>query len=243
MPESGFYGVAVVGDAIGEGVSGSRYATLDGVVKVADSSAPYTVPNEYICGMLGMAVGLPVPPGTIAKLNDGTDCYTMLRFGPKGDKPPPASASALVRDRPRLAARIAAFDCWIINGDRHPMNFAYVPGEGVSVFDHGHALLGTTDGGAVDYLANVANVPIWGGVIVPELQSADELLKAVDVIRSCHDDLVRDVCDSARRMGALTLDESKKAAEVLIERKKALWHFAESQQGAFTKIADWGLSP
>jgi hypothetical protein len=241
MPDSGFYQVAAIGPAIGHGITGSRYASLNGVVKVADEEAAYTVPNEYICGLLGMAIGLPVPPGTIARLDDGTASYAMMRFGPKGDKPPAGVASALVRDYAALAARIAVFDCWVLNGDRHPGNFAYVPGEGVSVFDHGHALLGIKPGQALDYLNEVAVQPVWGGVIVPELLSSTDLHRAAEVIRSCHPDLVRDACDSARRMGVLNADEAKKAAEVLIDRQKMLGHFISRQSAVFAKITDWGL--
>jgi hypothetical protein len=243
VADAGFYGVAQVGATVGQGATGSRYASLDGIVKTADVSAPYTVANEYICGTLALAIGLPVPPGTIARLDDGSLCYVMLRFGPRGEKPPPGNPADLVRDRARLAARIAVFDCWVMNPDRHPENFAYVPGEAVGVFDHGHALLGTQAGNAVTHLTASGDGPSWAGAIVPELQSKDDLYKAAELIRGCADNLVAEACEAPQRLGIITVSEAKKVSEVLRSRKKRLTDYIDQQRAVFTKISDWGLAP
>jgi hypothetical protein len=125
--EAGFYGVAAVGSYMGAGVTGSRAAQLDGVVKTWDASAPYTVANEYICGRLATTIGLPAPPGTIARLNDGTWGFVMLRFGHRGDRLPPVDPDEVVRYKPSLAAGVVAFDSWVLNFDRHTGNLAFAP--------------------------------------------------------------------------------------------------------------------
>lgn len=244
MADAGFYGVATVQDLIGDGVSGSRWATLNGVVKVDSPGVPYTVANEYICGMLGLIAGLPVPPGTIAKLDDGSSAFVMLRFGLRGDKPPPASPSALIHDRPSLAARIAVFDCWVLNPDRHAGNLAYIPGEAASVYDHGHALLGTEQGKACQRLTALGTDPLWAGVLVPELRSVTDLLGSADRMRAIDDEIVRDICDAPRRLGCISTEEAKAAADALTTRKKRLTEFVEGSKALFTNIPaeDWGIT-
>jgi hypothetical protein len=51
MPtDSGYYEVSAWGAPVGEGASGARYCTLDGVVKVAESPGDYVVADEFIWG-------------------------------------------------------------------------------------------------------------------------------------------------------------------------------------------------
>lgn len=128
----GFYEIDAWGDPL-PGASAPRYCTLSGIAKLNSASAPYAVANEFICGRLGLMVGLPVPPGVVVTADDGRLAYVSLRFGPKGQRPPPTIPEHLVEDKPSVAAGIIAFDCWIGNEDRHQENVAYVRGEPVAV--------------------------------------------------------------------------------------------------------------
>jgi hypothetical protein len=240
--EAGFYEVAAVGSFMGTGVSDAKACTLAGVVKLAHPSAPYTVANEYICGRLATAIGLPTPPGTIAKMDDGTLAYVMLRFGLKGDKPPPADPPLIASNKARLAAGVVVFDDWILNADRHPANMAYVPDAGLSIFDHGHALLGTTDSGAVAHLTAKANTVCLGGALAPHLSKSDDLFRWASRIRQVDDELVREFCDTPRRLGAITKEESAAASAILIARKSALWQHVHDNQANFPAVTDWGLT-
>jgi hypothetical protein len=85
----GFYEVDAWGDPVGEGASGALYCTLGGVAKTNTPSVPYAVANEYICGRLGLSIGLSIPPGVILHTDNGEPAYVCLHFGHKGEKPPP----------------------------------------------------------------------------------------------------------------------------------------------------------
>jgi hypothetical protein len=145
----------MLGDLVAHTAAAPRYCTISGVAKSNSGNAPYAVANEFICGRLGLMIGLPIPPGMVARTDDGNLAYISLRFGPKGELSPPVIPEHLVEDNPSIAAGINAFDCWIGNEDRHPGNVAYVRGQSqrpATVFDHSHALLGFERGGAVGRL-------------------------------------------------------------------------------------------
>lgn len=124
LMEFGFYEVDAWGERL-PGASAPRRCTLSGVAKQNSDGAPYAVPHEFICGRLGLLIGLPVPPGVVITTQDGKLAYISLSFGPKGERPPPVNAQHIAEDRPYAAAGIVAFDCWIGNPDRHQENLAY----------------------------------------------------------------------------------------------------------------------
>ena len=240
--EAGFYGVAALGSYMGAGVTDARACTLDGVVKVDHPLAPYTVANEYICGRLAATVGLPTPPGTIAQLDDGSLAYVMLRFGLRGDKPPPADVADIVRYKPWLAAGVVVFDDWIINMDRHSGNLGYVSTVGLSIFDHGHALLGTTADGAEAHLAAHSTRAHCGGALAPLVSVSKDLYRWASRLNLLDDELVKEVCDTPWRLGSITKAEAKAASSILNERKRALWKHIDDNQRVFASITDWGLT-
>ena len=67
--EAGFYEINSIGNKM-PGASGAIEVLMAGIAK-DDSAEHYSVVNEYVCSRLAAAVGLPVPPGTIAKKADG----------------------------------------------------------------------------------------------------------------------------------------------------------------------------
>ncbi|MBL7261365.1 HipA family kinase [Paractinoplanes lichenicola] len=226
--------------AIGIGVTASSWCTLAGVVK-QDTSVPYTVANEYICGSLGQAVGLPVPPGTIAKLNDDSYAYVALKFGIKGDSLPPVDAAAMVLAKPTTAAGIAVFDCWILNSDRHNGNLAFSPASGtVSMFDHGHSLLGPNAGNGIAHLDGLRDQPYWYGCLPPELQYSTHLHRWAERISSVHDDLLAEIPQRAADLRLCSPPEAAKISEVLTFRKKRLADYLDQSKASFPKVNDWG---
>lgn len=240
--EAGFYEIAAVGQPVGSGVTGSRYCTLHGVVKTNTDKAAYQVPNEYICGALALAIGLPSPPGTVARLQDGSLAFVCLRFGPKGDKPPPVDPVKVAQSRPKLSAGVVIFDCWVLNGDRHAGNLAHEPDAGLSMFDHGHALLGTEAGKAVDSLAARKDQPQWNGCLLPHLTSAADLLAWAHRLRVLTNEQVEDVVYSTKRLGLISSEEAKAVTETLHFRRQRMDSFLHDRHDQFSGVADWGLA-
>lgn len=239
--EAGFYGVKTLGGYIGDGVSQAHEADLRGVVKT-DEIVPYTVANEYVAASIAFAAGLPVPPSTIATLDDGRRAFLMMRFGLKGEKPPPADLSALVNDRPETAAGIVVFDSLIMNQDRHKKNLAYVPGGGVSMFDHGHALLGPIKDQGVHRLDSDRDNALWGGELVPQIKDPNTLRGWAKRLAKVPPELIRDKCETVREQGAASPEEAAMLEEVLVHRQGLLLDFVEAHDGNFASVLDWSLT-
>lgn len=235
------YEVSAWGAAVGDGVSQAVYCTLEGVAKIQEPNH-YVVANEYICGRLGLALGLPVPPGVVVTSPDQKLGYVSLRFGPRNSKPPPADAAQLVAHYPRLAADIVLFDCWVANADRHKKNLAYVPNAvPPTLFDHSHALFGPTPGEGITRLKQVAGVPIFRGCVVQAISEDTFFAEAQTHIQSLPDDSIRAICEAAGANGSVTPDEASEAATFLIARKSQLLDFVKLNQAAFPSIQQWSL--
>jgi hypothetical protein len=244
--DPGFYGVARVDAAVGDGATGSRFCTLDGIVKTNSPQAVYTVVNEYVASKIAGLLGLPVPPGEIAQLSDGTLSFAMMKFGKKSDKPPPVDAHDFVQNRPHLAAGVVLFDAWILNKDRHSRNLAWYPGpQGlVRIFDHGHALFGTVADNGVATLNGMVNDPCLGhGCLIGELTAASDVESWIEQIEAVRDSAIKEICQPLTGLGVCTQDERVKLEEVLVHRKKAIRTLVKADQNKFTDInaGDWGL--
>lgn len=117
--------------------------TLSGVAKVNLPSAPYVVANEAIGTALAQHLGLPVPPGVVVRATGGGVAYVSLRFGSLVEVPPPVLIDVALELRPFLVGATIAFDCWIMNFDRHERNVAFQEdGLPFTIFDHGNGLFG-----------------------------------------------------------------------------------------------------
>jgi hypothetical protein len=142
-----FHTVDFWGDGVGDGVSGARYCQLGGVAKVASDDNRYLVANEFICGRIALLLGLPVPPGVIAKTDDKRLAFISLRFGQLGERPPPIDPEDFVAANAQVACGVVAFDAWVNNHDRHARNLAFSREGAIppAIFDHGHALFGPSN--------------------------------------------------------------------------------------------------
>ena len=129
------------GPWVDQGDSAPRYCTIGGVAKANNADNPYRAANEYVAAELGRIIGLPAVPGVVVSNNELSG-FVSLRFGSKGEKPPPAIPELFAHEQPDLAAGLVVFDCWIGNTDRHEENFAYsVTNKRTHIFDHDRALL------------------------------------------------------------------------------------------------------
>ncbi len=127
------------------GMNAAVDADIGGIAKMNDES-PFTIANEVIAARIGQALGLPIPAGVIAEDAAKKLYYLSLDVSREGKTLPPVIPADFAREEPRLTAGCVVFDVLIANGDRNTSNLsrdpAYTPPR-VSVFDHGHALLGT----------------------------------------------------------------------------------------------------
>lgn len=213
-----------LGAEVGEGRSRARYAHIKAIAKVSSAIAPYAVANEYIAARLAYALGLPIAPAVLARDEDGGVRFLSLCVGPAGEVPPPLIASQLAADHPDLAARIAAFDSWIGNGDRHRHNVAYVPGlVEPFIFDHDQALFGATlrpEG--VAHLQKTAGTPCASHCLAKFLRDERPVVLAGAAIARLGADLVNHVVDQSGAFGLLTPVEADAVRAYLDDRCRNL---------------------
>jgi len=239
----GFYEIEAWGEQL-TGACAPRRCTLSGVAKRDSKDAPYAVANEFICGRLGLLIGLPVPPGAVVVDDDGELAYVSLRFGPRGEPPPPINPQKFVEDNPSTVAGVIAFDCWIRNPDRHQHNLAYVRGEPripVMVFDHSHALLGIQAGEAVQQLQETVDEPLISGILRRHVTSGREFGYWADRIRAVSSALIRDICRTVVHADGITADECTAAAEFLIRRKDRVLEMIRASKGRMPNVRRWEL--
>lgn len=239
----GFYEIEAWGEYL-TGASAPQLCTLSGVAKRNSDNAPYAVPNELICGRLGLLIGLPVPPGAVVSTDDGKLAYVSLRFGPKEEPPPPLSPKEFVEDNPSIAAGVIAFDCWIANPDRHEHNLAYVRDEPkipVTVFDHSHALLGSSAGAAVQRLRSMVDDPLVSGILRQYIRSSREFKDWTSRIRSVSSELIEEICRTIIHPEGLTAQECTATAEFLVHRKDCVLEQLWASKARMPNVQQWEL--
>jgi hypothetical protein len=225
--ERGIYSVKAWGAPVGQGASDPVYCTLEGIAKRNTEYLPYQIANEYICGRLGMMLGLPMPPGVLIDMDDGTLGYLSLRV--EKARPPDVIPEHLADDHPEITAAVLAYDCWIGNEDRFEQNLAYTR-EGVApcLFDQGHALLGGHAGFppvGTARLVERLNHPFVSGCLKPHITAAHlPYLKTwAGRIMDVPDWVVGGVCKDAQRMGLLDLSQLEAANNFLLLRRSTIY--------------------
>ncbi len=243
MIQAGFYEVDTWGDRVGAGATDPRYCTMGGVAKLNSEQLPFTVANEFICGRLGLVLGLPVTPGVVARTDDDRLAYIALRFGHKGERPPPVIASDVVADNPRESAGVIAFDTWVANPDRHAENLAYVRDLApLTMFDHSHALFGYNAQGAAERLQSQRNQPLVEGCLCEHVTAGSHFRGWSERIAGVHDDTIRDLCRSMLVPGGITADESEAAHAFLVHRKGRILEFLQqSKETTLRNVSGWGM--
>lgn len=229
------------GDPVGDGVTGARYCFLGGVVKVDVEGSELAVANEYIVSRLATLLGLPVPPGAIAAGDGGQRAFVSLRFGQKGERPPPAILEEIVDNEPRMAAGIVAFDCWIANTDRHSKNVAYSrdPDIPLAIFDHERALAGTERAKLPSRLLELVDKPNLAGMFVGATLDGAQLLSWAQDILALPTFQIRDACRSVLASGAMQKWEVDLIERFLLDRRPRLADFLRT----LPNIPGWGLNP
>lgn len=139
------YRITELGVSERGGMNAAVEARIGGVAKT-NGESEFTIANEVIAARIGQVLGLPVPAGVIAEDAAKTHYYLSIDVSREGKSLPPVMAADFCDKEPWLAAGIVVFDVLTANGDRNASNLSRDPAfdpPRVSVFDHGHALLGT----------------------------------------------------------------------------------------------------
>ncbi len=238
------------GKQVGIGATGAMFVTLSGVAKTSGPSAPYCLANEVVCADLGRVLGLPVPPYTIIELPvkqpdrpQPVKAFSSLDFNLQGVALPPVNPVECVRLLPDLCTGLILFDILVLNGDRHAgnLNLDTTGHPRLTVFDHSHALLGTTAGQAAQHLAGVgATIGIGGQCLLAHLTTDQHMQKWLGRIEQIPDFMIDDLATAATDLGC-SGDEATALASFLKARRSNIRQIIQAHQASFPGIAQWSL--
>jgi hypothetical protein len=235
------------------GINQSVDAEVRGVAKTNDQ-APYTIANEVVAARVGQVLGLPVPAGVIAEDTSGKLYYLSLDVSKTGHTLPPAHPPDVVAAEPFLAAGCVVFDILIANEDRHAGNLSLDPAftpPRLSLFDHGHSLLGASAVQGAARLAAMANVL---GCLGPPGMTGnrqallDHVASAVDIdawttrVEQLPDYVLEDACNLIADAD-LNVDTSlaRELADWLSARRSGIRAMVATNQAEFAAVKRWTL--
>lgn len=209
----------------------------------------YCVANEFICSELARLLRIPVPPATIAYMDESKKpVFFALDVNNTRSKFPPIHPDIVASKLPDLVAGIVLFDIWVANCDRHSSNLAALPGadpEEVVVYDHGQALFGAIRGRSIDRFVDLHGKlglydEPWGqNCLIDHLTSFDRLSAWFHRFERIEDWLISDILDVGCSMTAIPDDERARAELFLIGRKRHIAQLVYGNRKAFTGIANW----
>lgn len=236
------------------GMNAAVDAEIRGVAKTNDASQ-YTIANELICARIGQTLGLPIPSGVVAADASKRLYYLSLDVSFEGKALPPVIAAEFVEEEPRIAAGVVVFDVLVANGDRNPGNLSRDPAftnPRVSVFDHGHALLGTSGPTGLDRLEAARNVlgcsihnttvAVNNSVLLDQPLDARLLEEWVQRARMLPDYVFEDICREVAAMPNLNVwnETADEIIKWLIERRDQLGQLIWDNQGLLPNV-QWSL--
>lgn len=234
------------------GVNQAIDAEIRGVAKTNDLS-PYTIANEVIAARLGQCLGLPVPAGVVAE-HSGRLFYLSLDVSKEGKALPPIIPTDFAAAESGLAAAAVVFDIWIANSDRHAGNISYDSAFSPSrpaFFDHGHALLGSSEPKGLDRLKAAegdlgctGKAPLNGNrhALLDLVSSSAELRHWIGRIAELPDFAIADACSNARQLGLLADDRTREELQRWLQQRRShLAQLISDHQDEFPAITQWDL--
>jgi hypothetical protein len=190
---------------VSKGAMQSQIVAVLGIAKCANAAHPYAVSNEVLCGHLGRALGLPIPPGIIMPMG-GVDYYLSLDANLSGQILPPIIPSQAVPRYPELAAGTMLFDAWVVNPDRHSDNLAIEPTTAhLFIFDHSHAFMNGTSGVAA-FQAQANSLGTGGHCLAPYITTVAHFPMWLSRLTEIPSYLVRHAVEEASNVGLLPSD-------------------------------------
>lgn len=163
-----------------KGANEVLYGTARVLVK-PNHFASSMVANEFICARLAIGLGLPVPMGDAASLND-QDAWVSAEIALDGVALPDADPEAAAAAAPSDIAGICVFDVWVANYDRSPDNVLFHPKVGLWAIDHERALGGVA--ATANGLRDSVTEPVHWPLLAPDQLDTAYLRTWCEVVRS-----------------------------------------------------------
>ncbi|MFC8363992.1 hypothetical protein ACFUIY_29440 [Streptomyces griseorubiginosus] len=239
----GYFEVALHGARI-EGSSGAvHHIRINAYARKNTPDRPFGVANDYIASTLGVAAGLPVPPGTLIGVYGGGYNYASLAFGDRGDKPPPIIPPKFCEERPWEACGIIAFDQWIHNTDRHDENIGYLPEVAVAAFDHDLSLANEakSEDEAQALLVDCQDLPVKSHCLPPHLKDVSHFGEWCDRIGSVTRREIRRVVTTSHSAELISADLRDTLISFLEHRQSRISSFIEKTRDQYASVDSWTL--
>jgi hypothetical protein len=234
------------------GANQSIDAEVRGVAK-SNETFPYTTANEVVALHIGRALGLPIPAGVIAEDGSGRLFFLSLDVSKTGHTLPPVHPPDVVAQERFLSAGSVIFDFLIANEDRNTSNLSLDPAftpPRLSLYDHGHALLGSGNPQGGARLNGLASSPGCLGpptctgtrqALLDHVSSASDVEAWIERIEQMSDYVVRDACaqlsDAVNVPSALATE----LGDWLCATKQGIRGLVESNHAEFRAVTTWTL--
>ncbi|WP_442853333.1 HipA family kinase [Arthrobacter sp. UNC362MFTsu5.1] len=177
-------------------------------VKIQDSDAPRLVAHEFLAARLANGMGIPVPFGEVAQLDDERFAWAVAHIGSDGEAFAPPDMSVLLQRSPHVLAGISVFDTWIHNTDRTDENLIWHDSVGLWAIDHEQAFCGSSaDPAKVLRGSHESITPLHAmeGLSVSSLEVLPWLLS----VRTHGKPLATRACEEAWSRGLITRPEAE----------------------------------
>lgn len=200
---------------------------------------PHGVVNDYVASALGMAIGLPVPPGLLVQVGNTGYGYVSMQFGVKGDALPPVIFPQFAAERTWEAWGVIAFDQWVYNTDRHNGNLAHLPQVGVSVFDHDLALLARASGDIAKVLREHRDEELKKHALPPHMDDSkfmESWCERIAGIRTAEITRIVHACKHAKLIDDPVADE---LVQYIDHRKAKVREYIHRTKSEYVKISEW----
>jgi hypothetical protein len=239
----GYFDVALWGARVEDSSGGVSHLRLNSFARKNTPERPFAVANDFIASSLGIATGLPVPPGTLVGVYGGGYNYASLAFGDRGDKPPPIIPPQFCAERAWEACGIIAFDHWVHNTDRHDGNIGHLPEVAVAVFDHDLALLNEakTSDDALALLAASQDVPVKSHCLPPHLKDVSHFGEWFDRIASVTRREIRRAAIAAHTAELVSAELRDALVAFLEHRQTRIGSFIEQTRDQYQNVDSWTL--
>lgn len=250
----GVYRIIAMGQALGVGVADSHEANIAAIAKPNGKNAPYCIPNEVICSGIGRFLGLPLPPSGVIHVPGRTpdQWFASFNFNLTGSALPPVDPAKCVATLRRLSTGLVLFDALVLNSDRHAKNFAVdalaKPIPAMSIFDHSHALLGSSANAGSQRLLSlgdrlgITGKPPTGGhrhCLLDHLDTDEHFPEWLERISQIPDFFIEDLCEEVLPYG-VTPQEVTDAIVTLKSRRLHMRRIVNDNRAEFTVITSWG---